>query len=119
MEYSEMRPIGELLKRERNIILKNADAASTKGFTMVPNFLLKSNKLSAGDKMTFAMLLSYAWQNDYCFPGQVRLGQDLGLHETNVRKHLKSLQVNGLLTIQRRGQGKTNIYELNLKPKKL
>ena len=114
-----MRPIGELLKRERNIILKNADAASGKGFTMVPNFLLKSNKLSAGDKMTFAMLLSYAWQNDYCFPGQVRLGQDLGLHETNVRKHLKALQANGLLTIQRRGQGKTNIYELNLKPKKL
>ncbi len=119
MEYSDMQPIGELLKRERNIILKNADAASAKGFTQVPNFLLKSNKLSAGDKMTFAMLLSYAWQNDYCFPGQVRLGQDLGLHETNVRKHLKSLEANGLLTIKRRGQGKTNIYELNLKPKKL
>lgn len=119
MEYAEMRPIGDLLKREHNIIIKNADAASTKGFTMVPNFLLKSSKLSAGDKMTFAMLLSYAWQNDFCFPGQVRLGQDLGLHETNVRKHLKSLQANGLLTIQRRGQGKTNIYELNLKPKKL
>jgi hypothetical protein len=52
MEYSEMQPIGELLKRERNIILKNADAASAKGFTMVPNFFLKSKKLSVGDKMT-------------------------------------------------------------------
>src|SRR5437870_5439651 len=118
MEYSEGRHIGELLK-ERNIILKGADAATRQGFTQVPNFLLKSKKLSAGDKMTFAMLLSYAWQNDYCFPGQVRLGQDLGLHETNVRKHLKSLQAIGLMTIKRRGQGKTNIYELNLKPRKL
>jgi len=36
-----------------------------------------------------------------------------------VRKHLKSLETNGLLAIKRRGQGKTNIYELNLKPRKL
>src|ERR1700677_3481719 len=116
MDFRPMQPIGAVLK-DRNIILKGA--ATAKGFTQVPNFLLKSNKLSAGDKLAFAMLLSYAWQNDYCFPGQKRLGVDLGIHETNVRKHLKSLQGNGLLTIKRRGQGKTNIYELNLKPRKL
>ncbi len=59
-----MRPVGDFLK-EHNIILKGADAATAQGFTQVPNFLLKSKKLSAGDKMTFAMLLSYAWQNDF------------------------------------------------------
>jgi biotin operon repressor len=118
MQYAETRHICAILK-DRNIIRKGADAATRQGFTQVPNFILKSKNLSAGDKMTFAMLLSYAWQNDYCFPGQVRLGQDLGLHETNVRKHLKSLQTNGLLNIVRRGQGKTNIYELNLKPRKV
>jgi DNA-binding transcriptional ArsR family regulator len=119
MEYSAMQPIGALLKRERNIILKGADALSAKGFTQVPNFLLRSGKLSAGDKVTFAMLLSYAWQNDYCFPGQERLAKDLGLTDRSVRTHLKSLQANGLLRIQRRGQGKTNIYELNLKSKRI
>ena len=107
------RQIGAILK-ERNIILKGADAASRGGFTQVPNFLLKSKKLSSGDKLTFAMLLSYAWQNDYSFPGQQRLAQDLGLSDRSVRTHLKSLEVNGLLAIKRRGQGKTNIYELNL-----
>ena len=107
------RPIGDILK-ERNIILKGADAASMMGFTQVPNFLLKSKKLSSGDKMAFAMLLSYAWQNDYCFPGQRRLAEDLGLEERSVRRNLKALEANGLLTIQRRGLGKTNIYELNL-----
>src|SRR5271168_1187285 len=117
MEYSQMRPIGDILKRDRNIILKGADAATAKGFTQVPNFLLKSNKLSSGDKLAFAMLLSYAWQHDYCFPGQKRLGEDMGLDERNVRRHLKSLEAHGLLSIQRRGQGKTNIYELNLKPR--
>src|SRR5436190_23488385 len=118
MEFRQERHIGDILK-ERNIILKGADAATAQGFTQVPNFLLKSNKLSAGDKMTFAMLLSYAWQNDYCFPGQERLGEDLGLTERGVRNHLKSLEANGLLAIRRRGQGKTNIYELNLKPRHL
>jgi|HubBroStandDraft_6_1064221.scaffolds.fasta_scaffold1668829_1 hypothetical protein len=107
------RPIGDILK-DRNIILKGADAASMMGFTQVPNFLLKSKKLSSGDKMAFAMLLSYAWQNDYCFPGQRRLAEDLGLDERSVRRNLKSLEVNGLLSIKQRGLGKTNIYELNL-----
>ena len=115
---ARMEHIGVAL-RERNIILKGADAATAKGFTMLPNFVLKSPKLTAGDKMTFAMLLSYAWQNDFCFPGQVRLAQDLGLHERNVRRHLKSLEAIGLLAIKRRGQGKTNIYELNLKPRRI
>src|SRR5712692_1822955 len=119
MEYTQMRSIGDILKRERNIILKGADAATRQGFTQVPNFLLKSKKLNAGDKMTFAMLLSYAWQNDYCFPGQERLAQDLGLTDRSVRTHLKSLERVGLLAIKRRGQGKTNIYELNLKPRRL
>src|SRR6266581_204441 len=118
MEFRQERHISDILK-ERNIILKGADAATRGGFTQVPNFLLRSRRLSAGDKMTFAMLLSYAWQNDYCFPGQLRLAEDLGLHETNVRKHLKSLEANGLLAITRRGQGKTNIYELNLKPRQM
>ena len=76
MEFQQGRHIGDILK-ERNIILKGADAATRQGFTQVPNFILKSKRLSAGDKMTFAMLLSYAWQNDYCFPGQERLAHDL------------------------------------------
>lgn len=118
MEFqSTPRHIGDVLK-ERTIILKGADAATAKGFTQVPNFLLKSGKLSAGDKMTFAMLLSYAWQNDYCFPGQQTLAKDLGLDERSVRRHLKSLEATGLLAIVRRGQGKTNVYELDLKPRK-
>ena len=43
----------------------------------------------------------------------------MGLAERNVRKHLKSLETIGLLSIKRRGQGRTNIYELDLNPRKL
>src|SRR5436190_1099564 len=110
MEYQQPRSIGQIIK-DKNIILRGADAATAMGFTQVPNFLLKSKKLSSGDKMAFAMLLSYAWQNDYCFPGQERLAEDLGLSDRSVRTHLKSLEKNGLLAIRRRGQGRTNVYE--------
>ena len=112
-----MEPIGNLL-RDKNIVLVGADAATAQGFTQVPNFLLKSKKLSSGDKMTFAMLLSYAWQNDFCFPGQEKLAVDLGLAARSVRRHLKALQANDLLDIHQRGQGKTNIYQLNLIPER-
>jgi DNA-binding transcriptional ArsR family regulator len=117
MTINQMRRLGDILK-DKNIVIKGADAATRGGFTQVPNFLLKSKQLSAGDKMTFAMLLSYAWQNDYCFPGQQRLAVDLGLDERSVRRHLKALEASGLMTIKRRGQGKTNVYELNLKAKR-
>ncbi len=119
MKQGSDRHIGDIIKERQNIILKGADAATAKGFTQVPNFLLKSKKLSSGDKVAFAMLLSYAWQNDFCFPGQLRLANDMGLDERSVRRHLKSLEAIGLLAIQRRGQGKTNMYELSLKPRQL
>ena len=120
MDFQTDRHIGDILK-ERNIVLRGADAATTEGFTQVPNFLLKMKGLSSGDKLAFAMLLSYAWQNDFCFPGQARLAIDMGLNERSVRRHIQSLEKAGLLAIQQRGQGKTNIYELSLtvtKPKK-
>ena len=112
----DFRPIGTSATSSKSATssLRGADAATRQGFTQVPNFILKSKKLSSGDKMAFAMLLSYAWQNDYCFPGQERLAEDLGVTDRSVRTNLKALEQQGLLVIKRRGQGKTNIYELNL-----
>ncbi len=113
MDFSTDRHIGDILK-DRNIILRGADAATAQGFTQVPNFLLRMKEITSGDKMTFAMILSYAWQNDSCFPGQATLAKDMGVDERTVRRHIQALQTAGLLVIQQRGQGKTNIYELNL-----
>ena len=117
MDNFRARSLAEIFK-DKNIVLHGVDAATAGGFTQVPNFLLRSKRLSAGDKMTFAMLLSYAWQNDYCFPGQERLADDLGITDRSVRTHLKALEAAKLLVIRRRGQGRTNIYELNLRVKR-
>jgi hypothetical protein len=104
--------IGEVI--ERNIILRGADALSTKGFTQVPNHILDNSKLSPGAKLTYAMLLKYAWQNDYCFPGQVRLAKDMGVTDRSVRTYLQELEKADFAAIKQRGLGKVNLYELNL-----
>ena len=113
MDFSSDRHIGDILK-DRNIILRGADAATTQGYTQVPNFLLRMKEITSGDKMTFAMILSYNWQNDSCFPGQAKLARDMGVDERTIRRHIQALQSAGLLEIEQRGQGKTNIYVLNM-----
>ena len=62
--HHQMASMGELLK-ERSIVLKGADALSAQGFTQVPNHVLRSGDITPGGKLAYAMLLSYAWQNDY------------------------------------------------------
>jgi hypothetical protein len=108
-----MRSIGDVIA-ERNIILRGADALTAKGFTMVPNHVLVSDKISPGAKLAYAMLLKYAWQNDYCFPGQVRLAKDMGVTDRSVRTYLQELEKASFVAIKQQGLGKPNLYELNL-----
>jgi biotin operon repressor len=113
IQHQEMQSIGELLK-EKNIVLTGADVLSAQGFTQVPNHLLEDSRISPGAKLTFAELLKYAWQNDYCFPGQERLAADMGVTRQSANSYIQELQRNDYLKLKRRGQGKTNLYELNL-----
>ena len=109
-----MNTLGELLHQHthlQNIILKGFDPVSAGGFTQVPNVLLKS-KLSANAKVVYAQLLSYAWTNDKCYPGQERMADDLGSTKSTVNRAIIELQETGWLDVERRGQGKTNIYTL-------
>lgn len=113
-----MEGIKQLIN-ERNIVIKGADALTVSGFTQVPNAILKSKKISPAAKLTYAMLLSYAWQNDYCFPGQTRLADDIGVTDRSVRTYLKELEEKGLLKIKQQGQGRPNMYHLDLTAKLL
>ncbi|MEO0567095.1 MAG: helix-turn-helix domain-containing protein [Pseudomonadota bacterium] len=109
-----MRELKELVQ-ERNIIITGGDGLSLAGFTQVPNAVLKSNEISSGAKLVYAILLSYAWHNDFCFPGQERLATDIGISRQSVNTHVKELERKGFINIKRLGQGRTNLYEVNLK----
>ena len=113
-----MKQIGEIIK-EQNIRLETLDPVAQGGFTQVPNFILKNPELSVGAKVAYAMFLSYAWYNESCFPGQERLAGDMGVTRVRVTQLIAELEAMGLVSVQRRGQGKTNIYTIHfqVKPK--
>jgi hypothetical protein len=117
MEHSAGRHIGDILN-ERNIEIVGADPITRHGFTQVPNFILTKKDISVGAKLAYAMLLKYAWGDDACFPGQVKLAEDMGAGERSVRTYLKELETADLLEIKQRGLGKTNLYRLHLTIKK-
>ena len=111
-----MKTIGEVLK-EKNLQLDTVNPVLQGGFTQVPNFILKDPTISVGSKVAYAMFLSYAWHNDSCFPGQDRLAEDMGLTRVRVTQLISELEDAGLVSIQRRGQGKTNIYTIHFQVK--
>ncbi len=109
-----IKSVGELI-REKNIIIEHGDAFTNLGFTQVPNAILRSAEITPAAKITYAMLLSYAWQNNFCFPGQERLAADIGVSDRSVRTYLKELETLGLLKIKQQGQGRPNLYFLDLR----
>ena len=108
-----MKSLQEVFQ-EQNIKLRGADSLSARGFTQVPNHILESDKISPGAKLTYAMLLKYAWQNDFCFPGQDRLSKDMGVSLRSTNSYIQELEKKDFVNIKRQGQGKPNLYELIL-----
>ena len=74
----EIKSLGDAI-REKNIIICGGDVFTEGGFTQVPNAILRATEISQGAKLVYAMLLSYAWHNNECFPGQDRLAEDLSI----------------------------------------
>jgi Uncharacterized membrane-associated protein/domain len=114
-----MQKLGELnqFQEKQNIILQGFDPVSAGGFTQVPNCILRDPKLSSHAKIAYSMLLSYAWNNNFVFPGQERLAEDTGTSQPTISRAVQELEEKGFLEIQRRGQGKTNVYILKYRVK--
>jgi DNA-binding MarR family transcriptional regulator len=99
---------------DKDIVLDGADLISQKGFTLIPNYVLHTNKISAYAKLVYAVLLSYAWgKKNSSFPGQQALIEDSGLSESTVRRAIRELEAASFITVIQRGQGKTNLYILH------
>ena len=113
---SHMKNIGEILK-EKNIKLDTIDPVLQEGFTQIPNFIQRNPNLSPGAKVVYGLFLSYAWNNDFCFPGQDRLAEDMGMSRSRVTTFVGELQNCGLITVKRRGLGMTNDYTLHFQVK--
>ena len=69
-----------------------------------------------GAIVAYSKFLSYAWQNDFCFPGQQRLADDLGMSVGSINTFIKELEV---ARLTRQGQGRTNVYKIGFVVQKL
>lgn len=90
-----------------------AGAARQSGFTSIENSLLFDTALTAGARLAYLLLSSYAWQGDECWPGQDRLSETLAVTKKTMRGYIAELVAAGLLEVKRRGQGHTNLYTLH------
>src|SRR5579871_1142978 len=104
---------------EANTLL-HEDETFQLGFTQIPNIVLYSPNVSPTAKTLYAILLSYSWRAEKCFPGYIRLCEHMQLSGKIVRKYMRELEAVKLLKHKRRGLGLTNIYILlSLKNAKL
>jgi hypothetical protein len=112
-----MQSTKDILEKHTIIVLNQA---LKHGFAQIPRYVLQDKKLSFGARLTYAVLLSYAWQEDSCFPGQERMAKDLGVTRKAVNAYLAELRKLEYISWERRGLGKTNIYFiLDYKPLKI
>lgn len=88
------------------------DPVMQKGFTQIPNDVLRDFSLSVPARLTYALLSSFAWQDESCWPGQKKLGKLLRVSDRQLRKYIRELEGAKLVRVHRRGLKKTNLYLL-------
>jgi hypothetical protein len=94
------------------VVLKDEGLRRLEGFTQIPNVVLTHPGISANAKITYGVLLSYAWQKDFCWPAQERIAQDTNCSVRTVQRYLAELEKGGLIAIRQRGLNRPNIYEI-------
>lgn len=95
---------------ERTVILQDESLRKLKGFVQIPKVILMHQRLSYGAKMAYSVLLSYAWQDDFCYPAQEAIAKDLGCKARQVRNLLTELKNEKLISWKQQGLNRPNIY---------
>ncbi len=104
-----MQQIGRSVEeRYETIIIENEMLRA--GFAALPYMVLRDKRLKVGARLSYAILLSYAWQDGSTFAGQTRMAEDLGVSVRQLRDYLKELESFGYIRIKRQGLNKPNLY---------
>jgi hypothetical protein len=84
-----------------------------KNYTKIPNELMSQSQLSIQARYLLCVLLKYCGKDEWCFPSQARLAEDLGYKSSRyIRSVLGQLQRAGLVYKKRRGFNKSNTYRV-------
>ena len=89
------------------------DPVLEKGFTIMPKKVFYNESLSVEARHIYESLLSHAWgEKDTCFPSQSLLAERMGRSVRTVYKYLCELRDTGLISWERQGLGKPNLYRI-------
>ncbi|WP_025772897.1 helix-turn-helix domain-containing protein [Neomoorella thermoacetica] len=97
--------------KEKTLIIDSS--LLKQGFTAAPNAVLYDSRISVQARWLYCILLSFAWQENECWPGQERLSKVAGWHLNTVEKYLKELREYGLISWKRQGLNRPNIYYIH------
>lgn len=104
-----MQNIGALVRqRVERVIIENEMLRA--GFAALPYVVLRDTKLSIGARLTYAVLLSYAWQEEATFVGQDKMAKDMGISERQLQRYLYELRDGGYVEISREDRRFNNTY---------
>lgn len=96
---------------DREPLVQYEDLEQATGFTQISNAILRCYpELSDGEKMTYAVLKSFAYVGPETFVGEETLARARAVTVSTVSRHLSRLIDVGLVKVRRRGQGKTNVW---------
>ncbi len=89
------------------------------GFTQVPNSVLLNTSLSKNARFLYSILMQHgrASSNYSVFPSYARICLLMGVSEPTARRAMNELRLAGLVMQDRRGQGRSNRYQLQVRPK--
>src|SRR2546428_12662820 len=104
-----MKSLGGFLRqRVERIIVENEMLRA--GFAALPYVVLRDTMLSIGARLTYAVLLSYAWQADSTFVGQAKMAKDMGISERQLQRYLYELRDMSYIEISRKDRRYNNTY---------
>jgi hypothetical protein len=95
--------------------------ADQRGFTQLPNIVLEDGSITPQAKTLYALLRMYAWQDDGCYPGQVKLAGHMGVSDRTVRDYMRELEDQMLVSTERRGStsNRYTLLALGLRAKRM
>jgi len=117
LSYKEINEESKTFIIGRGALMAKKQEASKGKFTMVPNWVLRDDTgmLDCYDKVILVILMSYTNPEDKktAWLGINRLKSQCSCSSGRVTKSLKRLESIGLINIERRGRGRTNVYHLS------
>jgi helix-turn-helix protein len=97
---------------EKTVVLQDEGLRKLKGFVQIPKAVLLCKEITYGAKVAYSILLGYAWQDEFCFPAQESLANDLGCSVRQARRFLVELKEFKFIAWQQTGLNKPNVYYL-------